>query len=340
MHFPLAMALMVGMLLAGSRKPEAGHRSRMGEHAALVAMSLALAIVQPFAVAIVYGTLGAFLLLRWRRDGRIEWPLVWKASIAGLATLPLTLYTFWITQTEPVLREWTVQNVTPSPPVWDYVLGYGLILVLAVPGAVMAFRRRCDMDLLLLAWVGVTAIALYAPFALQRRFSLGLHIPLAILAAAGLYRTTKRRLVVSLVFASTLLTTLLVIVLAIGGGLKHDPRLFVSADEASAMDWLRENAPRNAIVLTSPEMGLFIPAWTGRRVVYGHPFETVNAEQTKSRVEEFYGASDADHSLMLREWNVAFVLVGPRERRLGLAELPGREVFHNETVKIYAGREP
>jgi hypothetical protein len=300
-------------------------------------MSLVLAIVQPFAVVTVYLTLGGYLFLRGWRDRRIAWPVVWAGAIAGAATLPLMIYTLWVTQADPVLRGWMVQNVTPSPPVWDYVLGYGLILLLAMPGVIVAARRRSDTDLLLLAWIGVTIALLYAPFSLQRRFSFGLHIPLAILATMGLLSLTKRKLAVGLVFAATTLTTLLVLVLAIGGGLGHDSRLFVSADEAAAMDWLRESTPRDAIVLASPEMGLFIPAWAGRRVVYGHPFETVDAERTKARVETFFasGTSDAERTAMLREWRVAFVFVGLRERALGLTGLPGRAAFRNSTVTIY-----
>ena len=133
---------------------------------------------------------------RGRRCGRRLLP--------ALVTLPLSAYTFWVTQADPVLRGWTAQNLTPSPPVWDYVLGYGLILALAVPGAVVAARRRSDTDLLLLAWVGVTALLLYAPFALQRRFSLGLHVPLAILAAMGLFRMAKRKRVWGWALAATL----------------------------------------------------------------------------------------------------------------------------------------
>ena len=344
-HFPLAMVLMVGMFLAvggrrsevGSQKSEVrGQNLETGRTVGLALMSLALAIVQPFAVVTVYLALGVYLLLRWRRDRRIAWPAVGMATLAGAVTLPLMIYTFWVTQADPLLRGWMAQNVTPSPPVWDYALGYGLILVLAVPGAVQAVRRRSDADLLLLAWVGVTVVLLYAPFSLQRRFSFGLHIPLAILAAMGLLSLAKRKWIVRLAIASMLLTTLLVLVLAIGGGLKQDSRLFVSADEAGAMNWLRANTPRQAVVLASPEMGLFVPAWAGRRVVYGHPFETVNAEQTKARVEEFFvKASSTEREAMLHEWRVAFVFVGPRERTLGFDGSPGREVFRNATVTVY-----
>ena len=41
------------------------------------------------------------------------------------------------------------------------------------------------------------------------------------------------------------------------------------------------------LILSSPEMGLFIPAQTGRRVLYGHPFETVNADAEKDLVLVF-----------------------------------------------------
>jgi uncharacterized membrane protein len=138
--------------------------------------------------------------------------------------------------------------------------------------------------------------------------------------------------------AATLPTTVLIVVLALGGGLQRNARLFVSVDEASALDWLREHAPQDSVVLASPEMGLFVPAWSGSRVVYGHPFETVDAERTRSRVEAFFaaGTSDAERAAMLSEWNVSFVLVGPRERGLGLAASPpGAAVFTSPTVTLY-----
>jgi hypothetical protein len=336
-HFPLAVALMIGIFV-GVAEARQTSSSEWKRWVILALTSLLLAIVQPFAVVPSYVTLGVYLTLRSWRDGHIPWPSVWTTFIAGIVTLPLSAYTFWVTQADPVLRGWTAQNLTPSPPVWDYVLGYGLILVLAVPGAIVAVRRRSDTDLLLLAWVSMTTLLLYAPFALQRRFSLGLHVPLAILAAMGLFRMAKRQRMWSWALAATLPTTLLVIVLALGGGLKQDPRLFVTVDEAEAMDWLRSHAPRDAVVLASPEMGIFIPAWSGRRVVYGHPFETVDAERTKARVEAFFasGAAGAEREAMLREWHAAFVFVGPRERAIGLTDSPpGREVFRNATVTIY-----
>jgi uncharacterized membrane protein len=85
-------------------------------------------------------------------------------------------------------------------------------------------------------------------------------------------------------------------------------------------------------------MGLFIPAWAGRRVVYGHPFETVEAERTRARVQEYFaaGTDDAQRQAMRREWRVGLVWVGPRERGLGFTGAPpGRLAYQNATVVIY-----
>ena len=107
---------------------------------ALTAMSLALAIVQPFAVVIVYAAAGRLLCsCAGGAIGASHGLRCGGYLVPAVVTLPLSVYTLWVTQADPVLRGWTAQNVTPSPPVWDYALGYGLVLVLAVPGAVWPF---------------------------------------------------------------------------------------------------------------------------------------------------------------------------------------------------------
>src|SRR5439155_9121205 len=86
------------------------------------------------------------------------------------------------------------QNITPSPALWDILLTGGVPLLLALAGAVVAVRRRSEKDMLLLAWLGLGALALYAPFALQRRLSLGLWMPVVLLAATGLHESIWPRL--------------------------------------------------------------------------------------------------------------------------------------------------
>lgn len=53
------------------------------------------------------------------------------------------------------------------------------------------------------------------------------------------------------------------------------------------MEWIASNTSQDALIMASPQMGLYIPAYTGRRVLYGHPFETLNATDMESVVVNF-----------------------------------------------------
>ncbi len=65
-------------------------------------------------------------------------------------------------------------------------------------------------------------------------------------------------------------------------------RLYLTRGEVQALDWIRQNTNPGDLFLASPETGLLIPAYTGRRVLYGHPFETVDAEIQRKTVESYF----------------------------------------------------
>jgi asparagine N-glycosylation enzyme membrane subunit Stt3 len=259
------------------------------------------------------------------------------AVIAGLITAPLLIYLYSATQADEVLRAWSQQNQTPSPPPIDYLLGYGLLWIFAFFGARQAWRRKSDWDVLLLVWVGLTLLLLYAPFPLQRRFSLGLHVPIGILAAIGLTEIVRAKWPRRALIGVTLLTSLFIELALFGGAAARDPRIYLTTNEAAALTWLQANAPRDAVVLASPEIGAFIPAFAGQRVVYGHPYETVNAKTREQQVKDFY-ADAPDHAQLLDDYAVTHIVVGPREKKLGafdVARLPLEEVFSSGDVVVY-----
>jgi len=328
-HFALATALMLAMFLLVLDAAEAGVRRALG----LSVSSVALAVLQPFAALAVYAILGVTLLAMWRRDrSRPRGPLT-LTVIAGSITAPVLAAIYFGMQSEPLLRTWLAQNETPSPPVIDYLIGYGLLLALAIPAARVAWRRQSNWDLLLLAWIGVTALLLYAPIPLQRRLSLGLHVPIALLAAEGLAQVARgRRWPRRFITAATMLTSILLVLVLIGGAAAHDPRIYISSNESAALAWLHAHARFDDVVLAAPETGAFIPAFAGQRVVYGHPYETVEADRKRQRVNDFFAGKAPD---LLREVN--YVFVGPRERALGTLDVSGwSKVFEAGDVAVYA----
>jgi asparagine N-glycosylation enzyme membrane subunit Stt3 len=211
------------------------------------------------------------------------------------------------------------------------------LLIFAFFGARQAWRRKSDWDVLLLVWVLVTLLLLYAPFPLQRRFSLGLHVPIGILAAIGLTEIVRAKWLRRALIGVTLLTSLFIELGLFGGAAAHDPRIYLTTNEAAALSWLQVNSPRDAVVLASPELGSFIPAFAGQRVVYGHPYETVNAKAREQQVKDFY-ADAPDHAQVLKDYAVTYIVVGPRERKLGTfdaTQLLVEEVFSSGDVVVY-----
>ncbi len=353
LHFPLAIALML-VILMGLARPS----REPGWREALVAAmaSVGLGVVQPFGVIPVYATLAVWLALRWLRDRRVAWRRAGWTAAAGLVALAYPLYGALAIQADPVLAGWSAQNQTPSPPAWDWLLSFGLVAALAVPGVATSMHPGTDGGLLLVAWVIATGEGMYAPLALQRRLALGLQVPVALLAAAGWWQVIRPRLrarlrgpVTVAILGFSALSNLFLVAMLVLAALRGEPRFYLSDGEWQALEWLREAVDHDRVVLCAPQTGMFVPAWAGQRVVYGHPFETVDAERRKAQVEAYWrGEMDpAERESFLKENRVRYVLVGPRELEIGerrmengewrmeIAQQAGEPVFEAGDVSVY-----
>ena len=322
-HFPLAIGLMLLIflgLLDQHRQPLTARRLP-----AAAGLGLALAVVQPLAVAVVLVVMGVYLvLLAWRERGLPRGEIVLAGAVA-LGSAPIVVYDLYAFSTNPALSAWSAQNLTLSPPPWDYALGYGLVMLLALGGLVLALRQRQATDLFLIAWVGSVAILLYLPFALQRRFITGFHVPLTLLAALGLeqiiwprVRAKRRGLVTGIIIAFTALTSVFVPVMAVAGMARQETSLVMSRDEAAACAWLADNTAWTDTVLAPVESGQFIPAWAGNRTVYGHPFETIEAGTKETETISFFGpdATNTERRAILDRYGVRYVMfTDPRTLR-------------------------
>ena len=352
-HFPLAMGLMVGIALCGlqvaggsaegARATWQPGRRQWPWGLGMILAAAALGVVQPFGLATAFGGLGVMLLVRTLRERSIPWQAAGWVVGAGAGALPYPLYVQWAIRSDPILAAWNAQNLTASPPLWDWLLSYGLVMVLAMPGAIFAVRRGSDGDWLLLGWVGVAFAGMYLPLPLQRRIGLGLGVPIGLLAGMGWWRVVrprvtarKRGLNQRLVVAFSALTP---VFLALMPLMADGSWFYLSDGEWAALEWLRNEGRPDAVVLCAPQMGTFVPAWAGQPVVYGHPFETVEAERRRAQVEAYWAGemSGAERQAFLGENDVGYLLVGPRELEIGDWGLGigGHPEFEAAGVKIY-----
>lgn len=351
-HFPLGLALLLSILTLPNRAAPGAdwHSGLLGEWPAGIAAFL-LALVSPFGVVIALMVLGAFAALealspnsknRIPPGDSIKNLILGRFAWVLLGGGPLLLNYSWVAASHPQLSAWNAQNLTPSPPMWDLVLSLSPALILALPGGWWAVRRGNAEQRILVVWAVLGLLLMYLPLGLQRRFIQGLYVPLVGLAVLGVALLTQPRarvyksLVIAL-FALALPTNLIILMLAGHGIQTRDPWLYLSAGESQALSWLATHTPQEALVLAAPQTGLFIPAHSGRRVFYGHPFETIDAERRAALVRAYFiGDPESEAGLLLDRAD--YVFVGPRERALsGGAFDPGWPVtYRNEDVSIYA----
>jgi hypothetical protein len=281
-----------------------------------------------------------YAIVLWVEKRRPPWREIASGATIAIVGLPFVARAYLISTENPAFAAWSAQNQTPSPPPWDYVVAYGIVLALAVFGIWTAARRRRDSDWLLLIWVACTVVLLYLPFSLQRRFMMGLIVPLGLLATIGYYSSWHWRLRPTVVWAIAGLTSLFVIVISLFGALARNPALYLTQDERAALSWLEANAPADALVIAAPQTGLYIPAWAGQRVYYGHRFDSADADLRRGQLIAFY--ADGERSLLEEPpaTQPDYVLFGPRERALSgdgwRPDPTWEQVYQQGDVTLYA----
>jgi hypothetical protein len=304
--------------------------------------SLLLSVIMPFGVVLVAVVGGIWVLVEWRVTKNLTWKILVAGTIPGGLFL---LYQYWATVSDPFLAEWNRQNLTPSPPIWDLVIALSPALILAGWASWrMARGQAAGPQRLLITWVLVGMLLIYFPSPLQRRFMFAYYIAVALLAGWGLLRleqwTARRKLLLGRALTGlSVVTNGFVLMIICFGVISLSPKLFLSTDEVNAFQFIRSALPENAVILCSPETGNFIPGWTGRRVIYGHPFETIGAGEQKLVVEQFFANTfPPESAVKVVEKNPdTFVFYGPREAVLGKSgNLSNfKPIFQNTTVTIY-----
>ncbi len=334
-HFSLGLAL----ILLGERLSTMPFKPVNG--LGLSGISLLLGFIQPFGVVI----LGLWLGMRFLVQGLVQ--RNWVSGFRLLLIAPgflVLLWQFWLISSHPVLKLWNEQNITAALPWWDWLVSISPMIILAVLGARYAVQRK-DLPFMVVAgWILGAILVIYFPFNLQRRFMTGLYIPVGVLGGYGLSqwlgaRPVLKKWIWRVVWMVSFLTPLLIVLSTVGAIFQKDSSIYLTSDEVRAFHWMEQNLPKKAVVLAAPQTGLILPAWTGLRVVYGHPFETVRSDESKQRVEKFFlgemTATEMDE--FFRKFNIQYLLMGPREETLTQGRNPsvGTMIYQTGKVRIF-----
>jgi hypothetical protein len=273
---------------------------------------LCLSVLQPYIAPLSAALLGMLMLWRlWQAgrdggDGRGVWARVVAVGVAVAAHAALIVYQYLAIQSDPIWRAFTAQNITASPPPLYYLLGYAPLLWLAVLGLRGAWHPSADNAIsvhgvrMAALWVLLVIVLVYAPLATQRRYLLGVQVPLALLAAVGwcslmqnISRPPRRALLTVGYVALAALPLALNVYSGVVSLHSADTSAYLSADESAAAAWVRANTPHDAVLLTTFDLdgrgsGGRVVAATSRRVYVGHWIETAEIDRKIADVRAFY----------------------------------------------------
>lgn len=289
----------------------------------------------------IYGVLGAFTILVTIRN-RVSW--IWIKSVAlivGISCFP-GIYFFVLTKTNAVWRDSLSQFAnagvfSPDPLQLVLLLGLPLIVTLASYDGFIPLQKHSSQDLFLKTWFGVQFFLIYLPVEYQIHFINGFQVPVALLATNGLSRHLVPRIaqwrlvkpwntsgkLFPVLAAFLILATVPSSIYFVGWRLndmsRHPSPYFLQADQVRALHWLNEHSSPDHIVLSSNDIGSFIPGLTGNRPFLSHWAMTLNFYSKREIVNRFFdsAATDAERIRIIQEYNISHVFWSDAERTLG-----------------------
>jgi hypothetical protein len=339
--FTASLALMLGFLVNLMEAERSGRRV----HALKAGVcGFVLGNVHTYDVITLAFVWTCWLAVRTVRERRIPWRALADAMIAAIPTAISTGHMLWVFRTETVFaRRVAVPTLSPALP-W-VLLGFGLLIPLALVGIQhmrrVACRERGAPDetvwLFPVAWAVANVLVAYVPVSFQRKMLMGAHVPIAMLAGVGLAWLVRKipgragtyALAVCLLILSL---TNIRFMLRDRGSLRHGGetvRAFMMPGERAALEWVRSNVPRDAVVQPLPWIAVseegragfvdttvacFTPGLTGNRVHAGHWGETPDFGGTMGLWSRFLmpGTPDAWRRDLLRQTGVRYLIFSQR----------------------------
>jgi hypothetical protein len=302
----------------------------------------------PIAFAVIDLAFAGATLFLWWKNRKIEFRQFHALGIIAAVQIPLLVYNFLVLEHDPFWSQFTLQNQTPSPPPDYYAWGFASFWLFAIYGTILAFREKNANMAAMSAWVISGFILAYLPLPIQRRFLLGITIPLGILAIYGLTHIIKQasfkmpiilkydRLVY---FTYILLSSFSLINLCLGSSLYIQtlPQdKFYPRDLENALIWLDNNAAPNDFVLGNIRTGQLVAQRTRLKTYVGHPMETLFFDDKMTAVKKYYQGKGSND--WIRQTPIRWVVYSLYEEELSPTFMPDADlglVYRNKTVLIY-----
>jgi hypothetical protein len=340
-HLLVAGALSLGIFSATLRWMAEGPRAWRRWLLPIVVLTLALGFSHGYDLIPTMAIPCATVALIWFRRKQIAVGLALPAvAIVASATLP-AFYLVALTRLDSTWRGVLAQYgnggvYTPLPPLLIVLLGLPFILSWWQVRPV-AWRTDDFAQLFLRVWLVVGGVLLYIPTDFQIKMLTAYQVPICLLAAQTLAEFAARPAWVSLRVAARpalALAAVLAFVALTNGYLtawrvvelrRTTYPYYLAADDRRALELLGRVTMPGDVVLSSTEVGIFVPVYSDARPFVAHWAQSLDFYRRRDLAARVYrpATGDAERRAVVAGGGIAFVIAGPAERHLG-AGLPER----------------
>lgn len=293
--------------------------------------------------------------------------IMWKEIIPIISSIiPPILYNIYIASKYESVAIVIAQfrQLVFIIPLYDYILAWGLLLILAIPGGYLYLRDRSNQSIFFVSWViGVfmllnhfymtPLLGISSPFQ-PAHYANTFAFPLVVLSTEGLYflykkltsgnslshgimRPKRAKQILVILFLTTIPSNFVFII-----DLYQEPTYyaFIYREEIDAFKWLNENTDDSEVVLCLKKAGYVIPVFTGNKVVYGHDALTPFNDERDRIIQVFFDGdtSETERVAIIQKYEVKYIYYGPWESDKGFDPENSvylSEVYTNERVIIF-----
>lgn len=314
----------------------------------LILMALYPPALLPFAIAFII-VLGFHGLTHPTLFSRNALVMLWF----GVPALPLVGYLLatW-TQNPLAFTLWLRDTGSPLTTVGGVVIALGIPLLLAAPSIARIVRHlEANDSALMLFWLVLMLGCGYGIPILGSAFWAGIMIPLAYFTTRGIQEFWLVRVRSPIIRLRIVLILLPVLTLSHFIALLTPlavPSYYLPQGYIAAFNWIGRIG-HETVVMASPQTSLWIPPWTGQRVMYAVPDKSINPIAKLGVTRAFYQTDDpalcADILTGVfsadAPYQVRYIVFGPWEQAIGTGEtcLEGRNpAFNSLGVRVYRNR--
>lgn len=273
-----------------------------------------------------------------------------------MLSFPAALWQVWVLQKNSVLGIWaTIQAHVPYfNGSFSYIGGAGLLGLFSVIGLGLILARKEKKYTFLIIWFVITIFLLFGPVfpRFQRKLSIGIFIPLNMLATVGFLWWIKQfdflnnKYISKAIFLLTILLLSFTSFSAVYADVKYmnlsQRPLYMDVTDYNAMDWLKHNASDNEAIISGFFMSNLLPGYSGKTVYIGHYDQTANFagkyELTGNMLSSEIHFKDPLQKF-LKDNNIGYIVVDSEVRSWGGLDVTNRNyltlAYENADIQIY-----